>query len=234
MKRSIIYRALLLAMFCAAAIEGIAQQTDATTTTVTNATGTISQLNYGSDGEVAGFLVSTNILLLFPAQICGGLSGLGAVGNSIAYSGTSVTTSSGFQTVVVTSFTNDTTKATYTAPTSNSSTAYSPTSGTVKQLNYANGGAIDGFLFTPSGSASAIFVTTGPYGTASLSTLLTVGATVSVTGTTSPSMGACSATSAIEVVNASSLTIGSQTVVFAGGGYGGGGRGFGGGPGGHH
>ena len=69
-----------------------------------------------------------------------------------------------------------------------------------------------------------------------LSSLLTVGATVSVTGTTMPSMNSCSASSsALQSVAASSLTIGGQTIVIAGAGAGGpgphGGPGGPGGPG---
>jgi hypothetical protein len=206
----------------------LAQPADAdaaTTTTVTNATGTIALLNYGDDGEVHSFLIGTNILISFPTNICGGVSTLGIVGNSVTYSGTAVTAASGFESVRVSSFTNNTTKGTYTAPAS-TSTAYGPTSGAVKQLNYAGDGSIDGFLFTASGSSSAIFVSTGGRASTTLTSLLTVGATVSVTGTTSPSMSACSSTGALESVDASSLTIGTTTIVIQGGGYGG----HGGGP----
>jgi hypothetical protein len=240
MQRTTILSALAVcAMWTGGALNGIAQGTDpasGTSTTVTNATGTITQLNYGNNGEVQGFLVGTNILLSLPANICGGISSLGAVGNSVTYSGTAFTASSGFESVRVTSFTNNTTKATYTAPT-NTSTAYGPTSGSIAQLNYSDGGTIDGFLFTASGSTAPIFVATGPGTSTTLTSLLTVGAAVSVTGTTFGNMGACSSTSALEVVNASSLTIGSQTIVISGGGYGFGGPGPGGpggpGPGGH-
>jgi hypothetical protein len=235
MKHSIICTATALAALSAGAItNGLAQQTDATTTAtaVTNVTGTIKQLNYGSDGEVDGFLAGTNILLTFPSGICGGIESLGAAGNSITYSGTELTATSGFETVNVTSLTNTTTKVTYTAPTSNALTTYGPASGTVKQLNYADGGGIDGFVFAPA-SATSIFVSTGPNASTALTSLLTVGATVSVTGTASPSMSACSSTGALEAVNPSSLTIGTQTIVFSGGGGNHGAPGFGG-PGGHH
>jgi hypothetical protein len=192
--------------------------TTTTTTTVTSVTGTITELNYGNGGEVQGFLTGTDVLLSFPSSICGGVSTLGVVGNSVTYSGTAITASSGFESVQVSSFTNNTTKATYTAPTSGSTT-YGPTSGTIKQLNYAGDGSINGFLFTA--SSTSIFVSIGYTSNTTLSSLLTVGATVSVTGTTSPSMSACSSTGAIESVNASSLTIGSTTVVIQTGGFGG-------------
>ena len=223
MKRSTIFgAAALIAIWAGYAVSGNAQEPYATstTTTITNATGTISQLNYGSNGAVEGFLAGTNILLNFPTTICGGIGTLGAVGNSITYSGTAVTATSGFQSVRLTSFTNNTTKATYAAPTSTTSpTAYGPTSGTVKQLNYGDDGVVDGFLFTASGSTSPIFVSIGPRNSTALTTALVVGATVSVIGVTSPSLSACSSTATLETVDASSLTIGTQTFVF--GGFGG-------------
>ncbi len=227
MKRSITLGAAALCLLSAAIAPSTwAQQADATTsTTVTSVTGTITQLNYGNGGEVEGFLVGTGVLLTFSSNICGGLSTLGVVGNSVTYSGTAITATPGFESVQVSSFTNNTTKATYTAPTS-TSTAYGPTSGTVKQLNYSSDGSIDGFLFTA--SASTIFVSIGHTSSTTLTTLLTAGASLSVTGTTSPSMSACSSTGAIESVNASSLTIGSTTVVIQNGGNGGGQGGFGG------
>jgi hypothetical protein len=235
MKRSITSTAAAIALLCAAvAPNALAQNANTTTTstTVTNVTGTITQLNYGNGGEVQGFLIGTDVLLNFPSEICGGLGTLGAVGNSVTYSGTAFTATSGFESVQVGSFTNNTTKATYTAPAS-SPTAYGPTSGTVKQLNYANDGSINGFLFTA--SSSTVFVSIGYTSSTALASLLTVGASVSVTGTISPSTSVCASTGTIESVNASSLTIGSTTVVIQGGGPGGAGGpgGYGGGPGPH-
>ena len=233
MKRKLCNAAVLFAMCAGGALSGLAQQPDAsTTTTVTSVTGTIGQLDYDSNGDVQGFLIGTNTLLTFPTNICGGVGTLGAVGNSVTYSGQEATATSGFNTVAVTSFTNNTTKATYTAPTSSSTPAtYGPTSGTIKALNYAPGGDIDGFLFSAGGAS--IFVSTGERASTTLTSLLTVGAAVSVTGTTSPGMAACSSTGSLEAVDASSLTIGSQTIVIAGNGPGGNGPGHqgGGGPG---
>jgi hypothetical protein len=191
-----------------------------TTTTVTNAAGTISQTNYGSNGEVAGFLVSTNntnVLLNFPTEVMGGIGTLGVAGNSVTYSGTSVTSSSGFQTVEVSSFTNNSTKATYTskAPTT---AAYGPTSGTVSQLNYDDNGNIDAFVFTPSGGTTSVLVITGSAASATLKPVLTVGATLSVTGTTSTNQASvCAATGSLEVVEASTLKTNSETIVITGG-----------------
>jgi hypothetical protein len=225
MKRSVQSAALTLLIIYSGFAPGALAQGDnnqTTTATVTNATGTIAQVNYGTDGTIDGFLIGTNTLLIFPtSSICGGLGALAAAGNSVTYSGTAFT-ENGFTTVLVTSFTNTTTKATFSAsPSASAPTKYGPTSGKVEALNYNSGGPIDGFVFTPdTANAASIFVYTGPRASSTLQSALTVGATVSVTGTTSPKLSACPSTGALEAVDATSLTIGSQTIVIAGGGYG--------------
>jgi hypothetical protein len=88
-----------------------------TSATVTSVTGTITQLNYGDGGAIEGFLIGTNVLLTFPTNVSGGIGSLGVAGNSVTHSGSAVTSSSGFESVRVSSFTNNTTKATYTAAT---------------------------------------------------------------------------------------------------------------------
>lgn len=208
-----------------------AQTLDATTptapTTVTNVSGTIAQLNYGTNGQVQGFLIGTNTLLSFPTTPCGGITTLGAVGNSITYSGSEITASSGFESVTVSSFTNNSTKVTYTAPTTTSTTptaatAYGPTTGKLTQLNYSTNGTIDGFLFLPNGSSSLIFVSTGTRASGTLATVLTVNGTLTVTGTTTSALSACSSTETLETVDAVTLVIGNTTIIIAGGGQGGG------------
>lgn len=221
------HRILLSAVLLAVTVPAFAQVRDANgpytppnTTTVTNVNGAISQVNYGTDGQVQGFLIGTNTLLSFPTTICGGVNSLGTSGNAVTYSGTEITALSGFESVVISSFKNTTTGATYTAPTSSSmmpaTTTYGPTSGSVKQLNYASDGSIDGFVFTPS-SGSPVFVSTGERASSTLASLLKASTALSVTGTTSPGMAGCASTDTLESVNATSLTIGSMTVIIAGG-----------------
>jgi hypothetical protein len=230
MKRSVILGAATMFMVAALGSVTLFAQPEAnngpgynstTTTTVSGATGTIIQLNYGSDGTVSGFLIGTDVLLAFPTPVTGGIATLGAVGSTVTYSGTAVTSSSGFESVRVSSFKDGT--ATYTAPTSAPTpAAYPSTAGTVKQLNYNAQGDIDGFVFLPSVTgATEILVLTAPQASATLKPLLTVGATISVTGdseTGSPT--SCTASGALAVVDATSLTIGTQTIVIAGGGSG--------------
>jgi hypothetical protein len=234
-KRIVLCNAVILAMMTSGANNVFAQESDrpnaTTTTTVTNATGTISQVNYDETGAVDGFLLGTNIFLSFPTNVCGGIGSLGAAGNGVTYSGASRTNSTtSFESVIVSSFTNTTTHATYTQPTTRPTpTAYGPTSGSVTRLNYDPSGAINGFLFTPSSTTATIpagpslttvtgvvLVVFGPGASSTLKPLLTVGGTVSVTGRTIPEAPACAATGNLTVINASSLIINGQTIVISG------------------
>jgi hypothetical protein len=122
--------------------------------------------------------------------------------------------------------TNNTTKVTYSSSTRTpTTTAYGPTSGTIKQLNYSSGGTVESFVFTA--GSSTLLVVTGAGASTTLKSVLTVGATVSVTGTeqATATSTACVASGVLTVVQASSLIIGGQTYVLTG--FGGG---FGNGP----
>src|SRR5258708_4656797 len=115
----------ITALLCLTGIHAQAQadaSTTTTTTTVTSFTVTITQVNYGTDGAIEGFLIGSTTLLTFPTNVSGGIGTLGAVGNSVTYSGTEVTTSTGFSSVRVTSYTNNTTKVTYSSSTTVSTT----------------------------------------------------------------------------------------------------------------
>lgn len=183
-----------------------------TMTTITNATGTIVQANYNeSGGAVQSFLLSGNVVLSFTSAPCAGVASLGAAGNSVTYSGTGVMYASGFQSVTVTSLTNARTGVTYAQPVTVKPTPYATTAGVIKQLNYHFDGTVNGFLFTPTGGASAIFIDIGPFSNSTLTPLLKVGAAVSVTGTLEPPV-ACSAAGTPSEVDASSLTFGTTTV----------------------
>src|ERR1039457_1710470 len=101
--------AAVFTVLAASAVTGMADNDHAPTTTVGPVTAAITQLNYDeSGGMVNGFLVGTNVLLTFSKPVCGGIGTLGAVGNSVTYSGSAQTFTSGFQTVNVTLFTNGT------------------------------------------------------------------------------------------------------------------------------
>lgn len=188
--------------------EGSHQGLDgATTATVGPVSAAITALNFSENGAaVDGILVGTNVLLTFSKPVCGGIGSLGAVKDNVTYSGVALTFASGFQTVHVTSYTDG--SLTYPPPAPPKPAAYPATSGTVTQLNYSEFGTIDGFVFTP-GSGPAVFVNTGTPNTA-LAKALTVGATVSVTGTLE-APPQCSPKGTPGEVDASSLTINGTT-----------------------
>lgn len=193
------------------------------TTTVTNASGLITQVNYNaSGGSVQSFLVGTSTILSFPTTVCAGVASLGVAGNSVTYSGTAFTFSSGYESVSVTSFTNNTTKATYTEPSPVKPTTYGPTAGVVSQLNYDTTGAVDGFLFTPTGSKTELFIYISPRPKATLAPLLKVSAAVAVAGVQEPPAACAPAGTVAQIdVVASSLTFGTTTVtVGPGSGFG--------------
>lgn len=191
---------------------------DAIATTVTGVSGTITALNYTESGAaVDGFLVGTNVLLLFPKAVCGGISSLGKVGDSVKYSGIALTFASGFQTVNVTSYTDG--AMTYPPPAPPKPTAYPLTAGTITQLNYSENGFVNGFVFAPSTAGSSpVFVNVG-MPSSTLALLLKAGAAVSVTGMLeAPPL--CAAAGTISEVDASSITIGSTAYPIGGTGMG--------------
>jgi hypothetical protein len=149
------------------------------------------------------------------------VASLGAAGNSVTYSGSAVTFTSGFQSVNVTSFTNNTTKAGYTEPSPSKPAAYAATTGVIDQLNYDFTGSIDGFLFTPKGSTTKLFVDISPRPNATLAPLLKVNAAVTVAGIVEPTI-ACAPAGTVAVVDvaAASLTFGTTTITFGPGSFG--------------
>jgi len=206
---------LVFGLCAGGAVTALANENGGVQTVVGPVTTTITALNYDESGaHVNGFLVGTNVLLTFSKNVCAGVSSLGAVGNTITYSGAATTFASGFQTVSVSSFSNTTTSASYPPAPTPAPSAYAATAGTITALNYSEEGTVNGFLFTPS-SSSAVFVDIGQPST-TLAPLLTVGAAVTVTGTLeAPSP--CAASGTISEVNPSSLLIGSTTYPIMGG-----------------
>jgi hypothetical protein len=212
-KRLMISTATLLAILACGAANALADDhnnANTTTTTVTGITGTITQVNLGTDGTINGFLLGTNVLLEFSHSVCGGIGSLGIVGNVVTYSGRATTnTATGFQSVSVTSFTNG--SKTYTsASTEPAPVAFGPTAGTVGAFNYSDGG-INGFRF------GSVLVVTGTPST-TLAPLLLAGAAVTVTGTseTEADALACTTVVPVTVVNATSLTFGTTVITING------------------
>jgi hypothetical protein len=209
-KRLMISTATLLAILACGAANALADDhnnANTTTTTVTAVTGTITQLNYGADGTINGFLLGTNVVLSFSESVCGGIGTLGAVGNTVTYSGRATTnTATGFETVNVTSFTNGAKTYTSASP-EPAPVAFGPTAGTVGAFNYSDGG-INGFRF------GSVLVVTGTPST-TLAPLLLAGAAVTVTGTTETET-TCATVPPLTVVNATSLTFGTTVITING------------------
>jgi hypothetical protein len=217
--RILVTAGIVSALFLGSPLTGRAEEfqqglSGATATTVGPVTATITALNYDESGAaVNGLLVGTNVLLTFARPVCGGIGTLGAVGNSVTYSGMALTLASGFQVVHVTSFTNG--SITYPPPAPPKPAAYPATAGTIGQLNYGETGSVNGFVFTPT-SGPKVFVDIGKPST-TLAPLLTVGASVSVTGTLE-APPQCAQTGALSEVDATSLTIGTTTYPIRSGG----------------
>jgi hypothetical protein len=218
--RTFISASALFTIFAAGAVTAMANDSFSDTVTpvgpstiaitpVGPSTASITQLNYDEGGAtVNGFLIGTNILLKFSKPVCGGLTTLGAVGNSVTYSGMALTLPSGFQLVNVSNFTNGPLTYPPTATPAKPS-KYPLTPGTIAQLNYnPDTGSIDGFVFNPT-SGPEVFVYIGS-ANPTLAPLLTVGASVSVVGLME-APAACAPAGAIAEVDASSLTIGAKT-----------------------
>jgi hypothetical protein len=201
--------AALFTLLIGSGVTAMAHDDDYTPPTpVGPVTATITQVNYDEGGgAVNGFLVGTNVLLTFSKPVCGGIGTLGTVGESVTYSGLARTFASGFQTVNVTSFTNGTITYPPPAATFPKPSPYPLTAGAITQLNYnPENGTIDGFVFTPT-SGPKVFVAIG-FANATLTPLLTVGASVSVVGVME-ALGACAPSGTMPAVDAWSLTIGS-------------------------
>ncbi|HUI79064.1 MAG TPA: hypothetical protein VLY24_14160 [Bryobacteraceae bacterium] len=205
--RKFLSAAAVLTTLAGSAMPAMAENKPAVPATVGPVTAAITQFNYDESGAgVNGFLIGTNTLLVFLQPVCGGVGSLGAVNDSVTYSGIAQTFPSGFQTVIVTSYKDG--AITYPPAAPPKPAAYAVTAGTIKQLNYGEAGFINGFVFAPS-SGNPVFVDIGE-ASATLTPLLTMGAAVSVAGVLE-APPACAPSGAIAEVDATALTIGTKT-----------------------
>jgi len=178
-------------------------------TTVGPVTGKITALNYDADGRTVNglFIGATNTMLTFDWPVCGGVGGLGKIDDSVTYSGSEESFSSGFNSVRVTKYTDG--SVTYPHMVPAAPTAYALTAGKITALNYdPRDGAINGFFFAATTGAE-VFVDIG-HVTSTLEKFLaaTPPVALSVTGVKLPPP-LCSKTAPIDVVVASSVNIGS-------------------------
>lgn len=199
-------------------LQGSESADNSSITSVGPVTGTITALNYDADGRTVNglFIGATNTMLTFERPVCGGVGSLGKVDDSVTYSGSEVSFSSGFNSVRVTSYTDGSITYSHTTP-ALAPTRYALTAGKIKALNYdPRDGAINGFFFTPTTGPEA-FVDIGHVnGTVAGLLAGAVPVALSVTGAELPPPP-CAKTAPIGVVVASSLTIGGA--VYAVGGH---------------
>jgi hypothetical protein len=178
-------------------------------TSVGPVTGRITALNYDPDGRTVNglFIGASNTMLTFERPVCGGLGSLGKVDDSVTYSGSELSFSSGFNSVRVTSYTDGSITYSHAAP-APAPTRYALTAGKIKALNYdPRDGAINGFFFAPT-TGPEVFVDIG-HVDSMVAGLLAGAAPValSVTGVElAPPL--CAKTASTGIVVASSLTIG--------------------------
>ncbi|MGI9071103.1 MAG: hypothetical protein ACR2JB_07230 [Bryobacteraceae bacterium] len=143
-----------------------------------SASGTISQLNYGRELEVSGFLIGANTLVTFPPHIGCALGSYLTVGNNVKVDGYATTTITGLQRIDMAGFNNLTTGKTFSLPQPGQFTNYSG-SGRITQFNYNNQGEIDGLILN-----NSVFAKTPPPFSATLRSLVQAGSTVSISGYT--------------------------------------------------
>jgi hypothetical protein len=196
-------------------LQGSESDDNPSITTVGPVKGTITALNYDADGSTVNGLFIGNTILTFERPVCGGVGSLGKVDDSVTYSGSEASFSSGFNSVRVTSYTDGSITYPNTKPAA-APTAYALTAGKIKALNYdPRDGAINGFFFTPT-TGTEVFVDISRV-SSTLAGLLAGAAPValSVTGALLPPP-LCAKTAPIGVVIASSLTIGGAVYPVAG------------------
>ena len=138
--------------------------------------GVISQLNYGPELEVKGFLIGTNALVTFPPHIGCALGPYLAVGNSVKVDGYATTTITGLQRIDLANFTNLSTGRTFSLPQPGQFTTYSG-SGRIIQFNYNDQGEIDGLILD-----NGVFAKTPPPFSATLRSLVQAGGSASISG----------------------------------------------------
>jgi hypothetical protein len=140
----------------------------------TSVSGSISQLNYGPEMEVTSFLLNGNTLVTFPPHVGWTLNSTLKAGENVQVNGYGGATANGMQRIELQTISVG--GRTLSVPQPGQFTSYN-TSGKVTQLNYNREGDVDGFLLD-----SGVFAKTPPPFSTGLSSMVSVGSQVSVTG----------------------------------------------------
>lgn len=140
----------------------------------TSVSGAISQLNYGPEMEVTSFLVNQNTLVTFPPHVGVAIGAVLKPGENVHVTGYGSTATSGMQRIELTTLNAE--GRTFSVQRPGQFTSYNG-SGTVTQLNYNREGDVDGFLLN-----NNVYVKAPPPFSATLSSLISVGSQVSISG----------------------------------------------------
>jgi hypothetical protein len=138
-------------------------------------TGAISQLNYGPELEVRGFVLNNNTIVTFPPHAGVTLSPVVKSGDNVTVSGYQSNTYSGLQRLDLTSLTDATSGKTFTIPQPGQFTSYGG-EGRVTQLNYNDQGEVDGFFLD-----NGVFAKAPPF-SAALRSMVSVGSSATIEG----------------------------------------------------
>jgi hypothetical protein len=141
---------------------------------LTSVSGSISQLNYGPEMEVTSFLVNKNTLVTFPPHVGWMVSSAFKVGETVQVGGYGSTRPTGMSRIDLVTLT--VAGRTFSVSQPGQFTSYNG-SGTVTQLNYNREGEVDGFVLN-----NGVFAKTPPPFSRTLTSMVTVGSQVSVTG----------------------------------------------------
>jgi hypothetical protein len=136
--------------------------------------GSISQLNYGREMEVTSFLVNKTTLVTFPPHVGWTVSLALKAGEGVQVTGYDSTTATGMTRTDLVTLT--VAGRTFTVPQPGQFTSYNG-SGTVTQLNYNREGEVDGRVLS-----NGVFAKTPPPFGQTLTSTITVGSQVSITG----------------------------------------------------
>jgi hypothetical protein len=136
--------------------------------------GTISQLNYGPEMEVASFLINRNTLVTFPPHIGVILGSTLSPGESVQVTGYGSPTVTGMQRIELVTL--NAGGKTFSVPQPGQFTSYNG-AGKVTQLNYNREGDVDGFFLD-----NGVFAKTPPPSSTTLTSMVFVGGQVSLTG----------------------------------------------------
>jgi hypothetical protein len=160
-------------------------------------TGTISQFNFGPNGEVTGFVIAPNTSVSLPPDWGIQVELLAKVGNQVTVTGAVTPTLSGMQIM-------DAQALNIAGRTLSSIEPSQPVpyagSGVIRSLNYGRGGEISGFLLD-----NGILALTPPMGTSNIS-VVKPGANISVSGFAHPTPAGRT------VVDVQSITANGQTI----------------------